>query len=101
MRLGFLAFIVPFAFCYDPGLLLRGTLVTNLWAILSGAVAIFAFGYFWMGYITRPIPAWLRILLLCAGVLTLFPQNWLVLVSAAVIACAWLFSRFVPARSGV
>ncbi len=101
MRLGFLAFIVPFAFCYDPGLLLRGTLVTNLWAVLSGAVAIFAFGYFWMGYITRPIPAWLRILLLCAGVLTLFPQNWLVLVSAAVIACAWLFSRFVPARSGV
>jgi TRAP-type uncharacterized transport system fused permease subunit len=99
MRLGFLAFIVPFAFCYDPGLLLQGSAITNIWAIISGIIAIFAFGYFWMGYITRPIPWWVRILLFLAGVVTLFPSNWLVAGSILVIAGCFLYSKYIPAKA--
>jgi TRAP transporter 4TM/12TM fusion protein len=99
MRLGFLAFIVPFAFCYDPGLLMQGGLGANLWAIVSGIVAIFSFGYFWMGYITRPIPWWIRALLLSAGVVTLFPSNLLVLGSIAVLAGCFAYSKYLPAKA--
>ncbi|MEW6548223.1 MAG: TRAP transporter permease [Spirochaetota bacterium] len=99
MRLGFLAFIVPFAFCYDPGLLMQGGLGANLWAIVSGIVAIFSFGYFWMGYITRPMPWWVRALLFCAGVVTLFPNNVLVLGSIAVLAGCYAYSKFLPAKA--
>ncbi|HEY9054350.1 MAG TPA: TRAP transporter fused permease subunit [Rectinemataceae bacterium] len=99
MRLGFLAFIVPFAFCYDPGLLMEGGLAANLWAIASGAIAIFAFGYFWMGFITRPIPIWLRALLLGAGVYSLFPGTLPVFAGGIVTIGAHLYSKFVPAKA--
>lgn len=99
MKLGFLAFIVPFAFCYDPGLLMQGGLGANLWAIVSGIVAIFSFGYFWMGYITRPVPWWIRVLLLCAGAVTLAPNNLLVIGSLAVLAGCFAYSKFVPAKA--
>jgi TRAP transporter 4TM/12TM fusion protein len=94
MRLGFLAFIVPFAFCYDPGLLMQGGLAANLWAIVSGTIAIFAFGFFWMGFITRPIPFWLRGILLFAGVYSLFPGMLPVAVSGGLLAGAFLLSKF-------
>jgi TRAP transporter 4TM/12TM fusion protein len=99
MRLGFLAFIVPFAFCYDSGLLLQGSAGANIWAIVSGIVAIFAFGYFWMGYITRPIPWWIRGLLFFAGVVTLFPSNWLVVGSVVITAGCFLYSKYIPAKT--
>ena len=94
MRLGFLAFIVPFAFCYDPGLLMQGGLAANLWAIVSGTIAIFAFGFFWMGFITRPIPFWLRGILLFAGVYSLFPGMLPVAVSGGLLVAAYLLSKF-------
>jgi len=98
IRLGFLAFIVPFAFCYDSGLLLQGGLIANLWAIASGIIAIFAFGYFWMGYITRLIPLWLRAILLAAGVYSLFPGTLPVVLSGAVVIGAFLYSKLLPGK---
>jgi TRAP transporter 4TM/12TM fusion protein len=95
MRLGFLAFIVPFAFCYDSGLLMQGGLAANLWAIATGIIAIFAFGYFWMGYITRPIPFWLRGILLAAGVYSLFPGTLPVFLSGAAVIGAFLYSKLL------
>lgn len=102
MRLGFLAFVVPFAFCYDPGLLMQGGIGANLWAVASGVIAIFAFGYFWMGYITRPIPVWLRGILLAAGVYSLFPGIVAVIASAAAVVGSVLYSRskFGAGRTG-
>lgn len=95
MRLGFLAFIVPFAFCYDPGLLLQGTLAVNLLAIVSGIIALFAFGYFWMGYITRPISWPIRIVLAFAGVIALFPNNLYVLGAGILVGGSFLYSKLI------
>lgn len=98
MRLGFLAFIVPFAFCYDPGLLMQGSTIAKIMAILSGTIAIFAFGYFWMGYITRPIPIWLRAILFAAGIYVLFPGVLPVVASGVAVAGAFLYSKLVPGK---
>lgn len=93
MKLGFLAFVVPFAFCYDPGLLMQGTLTQNLWAILSGVTAMFAFAYVWMGYITEPIPLWLRGILMGAALLCLTPNPLLILVGCLLTIGAFFYSK--------
>ena len=77
MQLGFLVYVVPFAFCYDPGLLMQGNWIQICWALLSGIGAVFSFAYMWMGYIHKPINALMRILLCIAGVLclTVWPMS--------------------------
>jgi len=52
-----------------------------------------------MGFITRPIPIWLRALLLGAGVYALFPGTLPVFLGGAVTIGAYLFSRLVPAKA--
>ncbi len=71
MQLGFLAYVVPFAFCYDPGLLMQGSWAQIGWALLSGIGAVFSFAYMWMGYIKKPLNIVMRLLLCIAGVLCL------------------------------
>ncbi len=98
MRLGFLAFIVPYAFCYDPGLLMQGNLATNCWAIASGTSAVFAFAYMWMGYIKTPIPLWLRLVLCGAGLACLTAYPSFILVGIALTIGAFAYSKYVLAR---
>jgi len=100
MKLGFLAFIVPFAFCYDPGILMQGNLVTNCWAVASGVGAVFSFAYMWMGYIKTPIPIWLRLVLGAAGISCLTPYPPLVLGGLLVIAGAFLYSKYLLKMQG-
>ncbi len=92
MRLGFLAFVVPFAFCYDPGLLLQSTTMANILAIVTAVVSVLALGYFWVGYIKHPIPIWMRAILLAAGVLALAPQLLYVGIAAAAVAVCYILS---------
>ena len=73
MKLGVLAFIVPFAWCYDMGVILHGTTIQNIAAVIGGVGALFAMGYAMMGFIRRPIPLWVRGLFTVAGLLCFFP----------------------------
>ncbi len=71
MQLGFLAYVVPFAFCYDPGLLMQGSWVQICWALVSGIGAVFAFAGMWMGYLRTHLNLFTRLLLCVSGVLCL------------------------------
>ena len=93
MQLGFLAYVVPFAFCYDPGLLMQGDWPTIAWSLLSGIGAVFAFAYAWMGYISARIPLWMRGTLLASGFLCLSPLKPAVLLGVAIVVGAHLLSR--------
>ncbi len=73
MRLGILAFIVPFAFCYDIGVLWHGTLTQNLAATAGGIAAVFAFGYAMLAFIHRPLVLWQRCAFVAVGLLCFFP----------------------------
>jgi len=73
VRLGIAAFIVPFAFVLDSGLLLQGTLGHIAWAIataLTGAVFL-ACGL--RGYALRPLDIVRRIALMIGGLLMIGP----------------------------
>ena len=68
------AFFAPFAFVYEPGILMSG----SLWQILTDSgvlllgTAFLVFGV--AGYFKTFIPMWQRVLLAFAGILTCIPE---------------------------
>lgn len=74
MRLGILAFIVPFAFCYDPGLILHGTIVQNLSAVAGGITAALSFGFAMEGFMAGPLQPLQRLLFFVTGLCSFFPS---------------------------
>lgn len=103
MKLGFIAFVVPYAFCYNPGILMQGDLAANLWAIVSGITALFAFAYMWMGYIKSEIPNLLRVLLGIAGTVSCVTESPVIAVAAAAFTIsAFIYSKyFISPRDGM
>ena len=90
-RLGFLAFVTPFAFCYDPGILLQGTLPENLFGILACCVACLGFGFAMMGYLNRALKPWERLLFVLFAVMGLCPDRLITSIGAAGVVAAWVF----------
>ena len=93
MQLGFLAYVVPFAFCYDPGLLMRGSWAQISWAVLSGIGAVFAFAYMWMGYIKKPINIVMRLLLAVSGVMCLMSWPAVTIAGLAILVVVYFINR--------
>lgn len=94
MKLGILAFIIPFAFCYDQGLLLSSGLVENTVAVVGGIGALFAMGYSMLGYTNHLIQGWQRLVFLAAGILCIWPLPAAKLAGIAItIGCGWLWRR--------
>ena len=96
MQLGFLAFVVPFAFCFDPGLLLQGDWVVNTFGVISGICVMFSLGFALMGYIDTPLNLVERLLLLGASVLVLTPFPSCIAAGALILAGVWIFSKKRP-----
>jgi TRAP transporter 4TM/12TM fusion protein len=86
MRLGFVAFLVPFFFVLNPALIARGPTAEVLIAAASGAAgALFmAAGFF--GWFRTRLNAALRLAYLAAGVLLLAPSTALLAAGAGVAA---------------
>ncbi len=92
MKLGCIGFLVPFAFCYDPGLLMLGDITANTLAVLSGILGVFAFGAFWVGYAYDPLNNIHRSALALGGILVFAPQLPLVGIGALAIVGVWVLS---------
>jgi TRAP transporter 4TM/12TM fusion protein len=73
MRLGVLAFVVPFAFCFDQGIILQAGLLGNTAALIGGAMAALAIGCAMEGYFRSILPSWVRIGLAAGALLCFTP----------------------------
>nr|WP_321525560.1 TRAP transporter permease [uncultured Cohaesibacter sp.] len=94
LKLGILAFMVPFAFCYDLGLLSNAGLVGNTLAIIGGIGALFAMGFAMLGFIRAPIPVWQRCVFGIMAIACLWPLAIVKLAGvAATIAAAMIWGR--------
>ncbi len=93
-RLGILAFIVPFAFCYDPGLLLKSSFLGNMTSILSGVASMAALGFSIVGFSKRRLSPAERLIFAAAGILAL--QESLVISLASSAAILGLFLLLKP-----
>ncbi|MDT3697999.1 MAG: TRAP transporter fused permease subunit [Thermincola sp.] len=73
MRIGILAYIVPFLFVYSPALILKDGLLMILISIAFAAFGTFMLGVFLVGYLFQDVPWSRRILFLIAGAGLMFP----------------------------
>ena len=92
MKLGILAFIIPFAFCYDQGLLLSAGLTNNIISVLGGIGSLFSMGYSMLAYTNHRIHQWQRAVFLVIGVACLWPMFTVKIAGIiATIVFGWLW----------
>lgn len=73
MRIGVVAFIVPFAFAYDSSLLMQGELTRIAWIIFSTFIAGYFLSIGFAGFLNNKLNIFYRTLLISAGILGFFP----------------------------
>jgi len=104
MRLGIIAYIIPFVFVFDPLLLLEGPPLMVALALVTATLGTLAIGIGIVGYFARPV-GWLsRLLLLAGGVGLLIPPGGAIAYSTAInvlgaVACVGIIFREWQARS--
>ena len=74
MRIGVVAFIVPFAFAYDSALLLQGSWLETVGVIVSATVAGYLLSVGFAGFFQSKLANWSRALIIATGVLCFFPH---------------------------
>ena len=98
MRLGVVAYVVPFVFAYHPALLMKGSVVDITLAAGTAAVGVVLIGIGCTGYLFRPLAFWQRGWALVAGLMLIPPLSsalWLavnvigLLLGATLIAMEW------------
>lgn len=85
MRLGIVAFIVPFFFVYNPVLLLKGTIPEIIQASFTSLAGVVCLAAALEGYLLRTVPWWGRTMLAGAGGLLVFP-GWRTDLAGVVLA---------------
>jgi TRAP-type uncharacterized transport system fused permease subunit len=73
-RLGIAGFLVPFAFVYQPDLLLNGNPFTIAVSVAVTAVGVVFLASGVIGYFARPLAALQRLILIAAACLLVFPS---------------------------
>jgi TRAP transporter 4TM/12TM fusion protein len=94
-KLGIAGFLVPFAFVYQPALLLQGSWAAVLKAFLLTALGVVCLAAALIGFASRPLQPWLRAVLVLAATLLVFPTFGLELIglSLAIGAFYWVRIR--------
>jgi TRAP transporter 4TM/12TM fusion protein len=91
MRLGIVAYIIPFMFAYNPALLLVGPVSDVVRACITALIGVVALSGATMGLLFRAMPPVERILLGGAGIALIFPGivTDYIGIPLAIIICAW------------
>lgn len=92
------AFLIPFAFIHNPGLLLEGTLVTIALSVSCAVVAVVFLAVATEGFFTRQLPVLPRIVLAIAALALLTPVSW---ISGAAVVVGLLTILFHGRSSSV
>lgn len=74
-RIAIAAFLIPFIFVYSPQMLLENTAWTGaLLIVVSSMLGMIGVGAAMIGYWSRPLAPWARILLFISGILLIVPE---------------------------
>lgn len=92
-------FIIPYTFCYNPALLLSGSVLQVVIAVITAALGVFFINVCSVGYLRAPVNKVLRGLMLVGGILLLMPQYLPSLIGLAVGGIAFLLAWRKPAQS--
>lgn len=75
MRLGIVAYVVPFIFAFHPALLLKGPLVDIVLALASAIIGVVLLGIGLAGYLFRPLGGYVRAMAIMAGLFLIPPPS--------------------------
>jgi TRAP transporter 4TM/12TM fusion protein len=81
MRLGIVAYVVPFIFAFHPALLLKGPVVEIMVALVSAVMGVLLMSIGLAGFLFRPLGWYARAIALLAGLLLIPPPSgfyWLI-----------------------
>lgn len=96
MRLAIVAYVIPFAFVYDPGLLFQGSWSHVLASCVSAFVGTCFLALGVEGFLFRRLSVFSRVGLICSGLLTIFsndPALWGVAAAIALLAAGYEWTR--------
>ena len=97
VKIAFGAFLIPFAFVYNPGLLLEDSILRIAFAIASAVIGLFFVAVSVEGYLNAPVARGPRILFFLAGLLILFSGYLLSAIALFCIIAALAWHRAAPA----
>jgi TRAP-type uncharacterized transport system fused permease subunit len=89
MKLGWVAYVIPFMFVISPPLLMDGTVMEILTAIVTSMIGVYFFSVTVVGYFSRRLGIAQRCMLAAAGIGAMMPHGALsygVWVNVAAIA---------------
>lgn len=98
VRLAAVGFLLPFAFIFNPGLLLLGDTMTNAFALLGGVLATAAIAISIEGSVGTPLKTVERLALTLAAVAAVFPVPLVSICGMAVILAIGVRYAFLMRR---
>ena len=72
-KVGIAKYIVPFAFIYNPSLLMEGSYLISLYSLLSVLLAYWSMTLGLEGYLNKPLNVYTRIIAFISSILLLLP----------------------------
>ena len=88
MRLGIVAYVVPFIFAFHPALLLKGPLSEILLAVITAAIGVFLMGIGLAGFLFRPLGWFARAITTLAGLMLIPPPTGFYWITANAVGLA-------------
>ncbi len=98
VKLAFAGFLIPYIFCYNPGLLMIGaTGLEVVFYVTTAAVGIMALSFANVGYWMRDLYFWERIPLVGAAVTLIIPGYFTDTIGIGIMLAVYLLQKYFPA----
>ena len=96
-KIGFAGFIVPFVFCYDPAMMLQGSLIGILKVCITALIGCIGMscgmqGWYFSG-VQHKVPLWLRAILIGGGLLMMTPSDLMSIVGLVLLIGAYFLVK--------
>lgn len=100
-KLGIAGFLIPFAFVFQPALILQGTPPEILLATGLTALGVVSLSAFLVGYVWSPLTWPHRLLFASAAILLVFPTIGLELIGVGLAGASFLWARIKNRPLGI
>jgi|LSQX01.2.fsa_nt_gb TRAP transporter 4TM/12TM fusion protein len=94
IKLGIVAFIVPFMFIYSQTLLLEGEILTVMISVITAIMGCIILSGSIAGYLFFDLNNWQRIILFILSIILIYPNIFLSIISSIIIGIA-LFTFYI------
>ena len=100
VKLALAGFLIPYIFCYNPGLLMIGATPAEIaFYVVTAAVGIMALSVANVGYWIRPLHIWERLPLIGAAIALIFPGLVTDLIGLGIMLIVYILQKLMPERA--